>query len=365
MSDLQLSLIVIGVTIIGGVLLYNWVQERSFRRRLKQAFGEAPADVLLQPDEAAADDARVEPRLQDPPVAARVVRPAAEARVPAQVATRPPAAPASFDDTLDYVAEIETENPISGAVIEELMSRMAGCGRPARTIGLNPETGQWEQLARGSSGGYRGLRSGLQLVNRSGSVTPAQLATFCDAVSNCAEKVSGFATCPDAQTALKTARELDAFCAGVDVAVGVNVVADEGMVFSGTRIRGLAEAAGFKLEPDGVFHYRNDQRETLFTLDNHEPAPFLPESIKGLSTRGVTLLMDVPRVGNGAEVMDRMLEVAQGLAAALGGQLVDDNRTALSESGLARIKEQVRTIHARMDLHGIAAGSPRARRLFS
>ncbi len=365
MSDLQLSLIVIGVTIIGGVLLYNWVQERSFRRRLKQAFGEAPADVLLQPDEAAADDARVEPRLQDPPVAARVVRPAAEARVPAQVATRPPAAPASFDDTLDYVAEIETENPISGAVIEELMSRMAGCGRPARTIGLNPETGQWEQLARGSSGGYRGLRSGLQLVNRSGSVTPAQLATFCDAVSNCAEKVSGFATCPDAQTALKTARELDAFCAGVDVAVGVNVVADEGMVFSGTRIRGLAEAAGFKLEPDGVFHYRNERRQTLFTLDNHEPAPFLPEQITSLNTRGITLMLDVPRVEGGTAVLERMLEIGESLAAALGGSLVDDNRARLTDAGIARIREQLRSIHDAMAARGMPAGGERALRLFS
>ncbi len=67
------------------------------------------------------------------------------------------------------------------------------------------------------------------------------------------------------------------FCAGVDVAIGVNVIAEEGNTFAGTRIRALAEAAGFKLEPDGVFHYRNERRQTLFTLDNHEPAPFLPE----------------------------------------------------------------------------------------
>ena len=30
---------------------------------------------------------------------------------------------------------------------------------------------------------------------------------------------------------------------------------------------------------------------TLFTLDNHEPAPFLPEQIKHLSTAGITLLL--------------------------------------------------------------------------
>jgi FtsZ-interacting cell division protein ZipA len=164
---------------------------------------------------------------------------------------------------------------------------------------------------------------------------------------------------------LKNARELDAFCAEVDVAVGVNIVAAEGGKFPGFRIRAAAETAGFKLESDGVFHYRGGLRETLFTLDNHEPAPFLPESIKGLSTRGVTLLLDVPRVADGAEVLARMLEAAHSLAAALGGRVVDDNSAALSDAGLARIKEQVRSIHAKMDLHGIPAGSPRALRLFS
>jgi len=58
-------------------------------------------------------------------------------------------------------------------------------------------------------------------------------------------------------------------------------------------------------------------------------------------------------------------EGTDGLAAALEGRLVEDNRALLSEAGLARIREQVLTIHAKMDLQGIPAGSPRALRLFS
>jgi FtsZ-interacting cell division protein ZipA len=164
---------------------------------------------------------------------------------------------------------------------------------------------------------------------------------------------------------LKRARALDAFCADADVAVGFNIIAPEGAAFQGTRIRAAAEAAGFKLEPDGVFHYRNEQRQTLFTLDNHEPAPFLPESIKGLTTRGVTLLLDVPRVANGAGVLDRMLEVAGAVAHTLGGRLVDNNRAPLTEAGIARIKEQLRSIHAAMEQRGIPAGGARALQLFS
>jgi len=52
------------------------------------------------------------------------------------------------------------------------------------------------------------------------------------------------------------------------------------------------------------------------------------------------LLLDVPRVANGSPALDRMLELAHGLAAALEGRLVDDNRALLSEAGLARIRSR-------------------------
>jgi FtsZ-interacting cell division protein ZipA len=202
-------------------------------------------------------------------------------------------------------------------------------------------------------------------VNRGGAVNPAQLATFCDAVRQCADRIPAEAVCPDTHAALKVARELDQFCASVDVAIGVNVVAPEGASFAGTRIRALAEAAGLKLEPDGIFHYRNEQRHTLFTLDNHEPAPFLPESVKGITTRGVTLMLDVPRVAQGADALELMLEVASGLAVGLGGNLVDDNRATLTEAGATRIKDQLRSIHVAMAKQGVTAGGARALRLFS
>ena len=162
------------------------------------------------------------------------------------------------------------------------------------------------------------MKLGLQLVNRAGAVNPAQLAMFKDAVTSAADRVDARVSLPDSQVTLQAARDLDAFCAKVDVAIGVNVVATEGKLFSGTKIRALAEAAGLKLEPDGVFHFRDEHRRTLFTLDNHEPAPFLPEQIKTLSTGGITMLLDVPRVADGIDVLESMLDIAHGLASEIG-----------------------------------------------
>lgn len=364
MSDLQLSLLGIGVVIIGGGCLYNWLQERRFRRRLEQAFGDGPDDVLLQSRAQPGSGAgRIEPQLQQTPAPRR--RPANGGPAPAALRPRSTASELGFDAELDFVAEVEAPGPINGPVVEELLSKIAECGKPVRALGYRPETSSWEEAGRGSSARYTGLQLGLQLVNRSGIVNPAQLASFCEAVRSCAERAGGLALCPDTQAALGGARELDAFCSKVDVAVGVNVVAQEGTAFSGTDIREFAEASGFQLEPDGVFHYRGEGRRTAFTLDNHEPAPFLPEQIKKLTTRGVTLMLDVPRVEEGLAVLDRMLDIGRSFAAALGGRLVDDNRSTLSEAGIDKIREQLRTIHAALAAREMPAGGERALRLFS
>lgn len=364
MSDLQISLLVIGAVVVGGVYLFNWMQERRFRRKLGQAFDTEREDVLL--GEAPRSEARVEPQLSwsEPPDLPEVPEASAEERRAAPVEPAAKAEPPPFDPDIEYVALVEGAAAIPEAVLDEVRERVAGCGKPCRVAALGA-SGMWEEPARGGGEHYAKVGFALQLVNRKGPVSAAQLAMFRDAVRNAASRVSARALLPETQPALARAHDLDAFCSDVDVAIGVNIVAADGQNFAGQRIRALAEAAGFKLEPDGVFHYRNERRETLFTLDNHEPAPFLPERINRLTTHGVTLLLDVPRAADGPAALDRMLEVGRGLARSLGGRLVDDNRMALNEAGIARIRQQLVEIASRMEAFGVSAGGARAMRLFS
>lgn len=364
MSDLQISLLVIGAAVICGVYLFNWQQERKFRRRLTEVFEREHDDILLASGRDA--EGRAEPQLEREPNIPPTVAIDTKASRTGASPLRPmaPLEP-DIDDAIDCVAALDSDAPIPETTIGELLAKIAACGKPCHAAGLNAETGEWEDLARAAGGRYTALRLALQLVNRAGPVSSAQIAMFCDAVRGCAEKTGAVASCPDAHAALQAARDLDALCAEVDIAIGVNVVATGGSSFAGAKIRAVAEVSGFKLEPDGVFRWRNDQRQTLFTLDNHEPAPFLPEQITSLSTSGITLLLDVPRVGDGLNVLDRMLDIGRDLAHALGGSLVDDNRVPLNEAGIARIKQQLDRIYATMRAHGVEAGSARALRLFS
>lgn len=364
MSDLQISLLVIGAVVVVAVYLFNWVQARRLQRRLERTFGSEHEDVLLQPAPAAAGPGqRVEPLLQpqETPENAAPDETEDAADMPEPAAALPASC---FDEKIFYIAHLDASARIPEDEMEALLASIAACGKPVCAAGFNAEIGAWEDLGQiGVS--YDRLCLALQLVNRGGPVSPEQLDAFCDAVSNCAETISATVTLGDAQEALARARELDNFCAEVDVAIGINIVAPAGVQFAGTRIRALAEAAGFKLEPGGVFHYRDDERRTLFTLDNHEPAPFIPEQIKSLSTGGITLLLDVPRVAGGLEVLDRMVEIAKNFAQALGGRLVDDNRVALNDTGIVKIRQQLGSIHDVMDKHDVGAGGERALRLFS
>jgi FtsZ-interacting cell division protein ZipA len=75
--------------------------------------------------------------------------------------------------------------------------------------------------------------------------------------------------------------------------------------------------------------------------------------------------LDVPKVPANARAFDRMIELGRHLAQALDAVVVDDNRAPLTEAGLKVIRQQLRTVHAAMEQHGIPAGSAVAARLFS
>jgi len=196
-------------------------------------------------------------------------------------------------------------------------------------------------------------------------VTQEQLQMFGEAMRESAHQMSAIADLPEFAPALQQAAKLDEFCAEVDVVVGINVIARTGQMFHGTKIRALAEAAGFRLGPDGVFHIADEHGGSLISLDNQESEPFLIDKIRSLITPGITFLLDVPRVGNGLKAFDRMVAISRSMADSLDGMLADDNRVPLNDSGLDKIRNQLRAIYAAMEHRGIQPGSPIALRLFS
>jgi len=409
MTDLQISLIAVGAAAVAGVWGFNKFQEYRVRKAADALLKGKQPDVLLaeppavakQPN-AATMPQRMEPSLGEQEIPLSVApqinldddlpladaddfspQPLADAAfgkqptasAHANLASSPaiPVAPASAgvdeppaslaSPLIDYIAAFEMVEGVPGEQIvlvgTDLGRRL---GRRVACIGLPDTSPQWELCSR--VGCYRRLRVAVQLADRTGPITEAQLELFRDAMQQVADELLAVADMPPRRLALEAARKLDAMCAGVDIQVGVNVVCGA-QAFVGTKLRGLIESAGLVADADGGFARSDDEGRLLFRVLNHDPAGFSPESLKTQSVRGITFLVDVPRVARGDRVFNQMVELANRFAETLGGTLVDDNRRPITEQFLSPIRTQIIQYQGVLATHSIPAGGDLALRLFS
>ena len=394
MTDLQMGLIGLGVAAVLGVLAYNKWQEHKHRKLAEALLSARQADVLLDESAALVDDAtgvterpdleRVEPLLhpQGGSKTVPAMRPAAADDAEAPPASERTARPTRADEerpavkavtaplyllspAIDYIAAIEVSEPAAAYQIREAQRvALARLGKPLHWIGFNEQEHEWEAILEDADSAYQHIRIGLQLVDRQGPVRDGDLSIFHLAMQDLATELMGFAELPLREPTLQAAAQLDEFCAGVDIQIGVNVIS-QGQVFPGTKLRALAESAGMTIDPEGRFARFDDEGKLLFVLINQETQGFSAESMRTMTTHGVTFLLDVPRVANGDRVLIQMVELARRFADSLHGALVDDNRRPLSEGGIEPIRRQVVQYQTAMATRQLPAGGALALRLFS
>lgn len=366
MSHLQIALTVVGAVVIVCVIAYNRIQESRFRRRAQESFSADRGDALLDRPGANRED-RIEPLLTAAPAQAEEQVDTGGARpgrvepsgVPAVAASE--AAPEE-SVPIEYPVVIRSEVSLQRPALRQLLEALDGSGRRAQVTGSRGD-GAWMPLANAADG-INQIRVALQLVDRRGHATQDDVTAFLGLVTQWAKGVGATVQAPDVKPYLETAKDLDRFCADVDVVVGLNVVPANGEPFSGTKVHSCAAAAGFRLE-NGTFRLEDAEGNRLFSLESQQGEPFDLDRLETAVISGVTLLLDVPRLEQGVRVFDRMIDAGSQLAIALGGTLVDDNDTPVTEPGLEQIRAQLRGIYAAMEAKGIRAGSRVALRLFS
>lgn len=320
MTDLQLGLLVIGAVAIGGVLVYNRVQERAAKRRIEAAFSSRHADPLLD-----SETARREPGLSN--ATHHTERAAA---MPS--GTLP-------DERFDYVIELAPARRVSAA--EALGHWSALEHRFAkRALLAARDEGAWRRLLAGDTGRCTALRAGLQLASRDGAVGEAELLEFRSSVETLASRLGASVSAPDMRAALEAARELDALCAEADVQVALHVVAPADAPFPDTAAASVAGTAqgAFQVEVHGA---------------------------KAAGIESITLTMDVPRVPDVVRGFEAMARAGAELAESLGGRLVDDNQSTVDARALEAIARELGAMRQRLAERGIEPGGELALRLFS
>ncbi len=381
MSTLQLGLIAAGVVFVVAVALYNWLQLRRARRSVAATHDAQP---LAAPTKRGAD--RVEPTLATQgAVAVATARSHADVdvdgepfEIPMDVVQHAPAEalrPASAtrstsDDTsappdpdIECVITLQPVRPVAaGAVAAGLHARL---GKPLRWLGRRSEGAPWQRLRADTPGEFGELAACMLLADRSGAASKPLLDAFVRLVGEIAPLLPAAFVAPDAAIEAERAETLDRICADLDVQIGLTVLKVAPETIPGTKLRGVAEAAGFHLRDGGRFEYMNDDNATvLYALTNYRSEPFTVENLRMTSTPGAVFLLDVPRVGDPVRVFDQMKLAAKRMAITLDATLVDDNRRPLDDAALASIRQQVGGAADALRSVNIEPGSPRALALF-
>jgi len=419
LSDLQIALIGAGAIAVAAVWVYNLWQERKLHRLSQTFFTHPQDDALITPaSEGAAgqpagdvqmhempdirerkeptfepaisrfDDAELQKNSVDefseaihyhseaqkievlsaelnktPPDAPSAAEPAA--RVASD--REPGVLSAEWADPLTHcVLHLKTTEPASAPTLWMLQSGLAlQAGKPLRWWAHDDLSSNWLEIDENATGRHSHWVAALQLADRRGAVSESALVHFFDGMQQLARHIDADLTLPDLAQVAAHATALDAFCADVDIQFKVHIVESAGGVFSGTKLRGIAEAAGMQLEEDGCFHARDGAGEELFTLMNLGSEPFTLDNLRSLVTHGLSLSLDVPRVSDGPATFARMLTTGQQLARALDGVLVDAQRVPLTDVMTSAIRAKITELQQAMHEADIVPGSTRAQRLFS
>jgi hypothetical protein len=393
-SALQIGLIVAGVLLVIGVFAFNRWQMRKLERhgapvarapeartqpveRVEPTLGagsqdtqavhalradsesgsafEVPGDVIATPAshatedvDSAADDLTAEPGATLAPA-----RPA--------TAARPSAMP---DHEIECLILLQPAAPVTATALAA--GFRARLGKPLRWFGRADSRSDWERLASDTPGPFAEIVACLLLADRNGAVTHAQLDNFVRVVGDIAPTLPAPFTPPDLDAELSRAESLDRLCAELDVQIGLTVQKPDPGSIAGTRLRGVAEAAGFRLAPGGRFEFVQEETgAVLYTLQNLRPDGFSAESLRLTATNGVVFLLDVARNADPVRVFDQMKLAAKRMAKTLGAELVDDNHRPLDDAAFATIREQVGDAAEALRAVHIEPGSPRALALFS
>jgi len=404
MSPLQLGLIVAGIVLVVGVLIYNWWQERRVRHGIDSAFRRADASIPTVENEPVT---RVEPTLRGADGdddgkhdfaassiatasagAVPVYRPPAPApdegdwKPPMDIVARGPVESATYavsataapmgaggvairqpDPDIECIVKLQPARPVGvGALAAGLHARM---GKRLRWFGRAMADGPWQALASDTRGEFVELAACLLLADRNGAASRPQLDTFVRVLGELAPLLPAAMTVPDVSAETDRAETLDRLCADVDVQIGLTVLKGDANGIPGTKLRGVAEAAGFRLASGGRFEWVDaDTGHVLYTLQNVRNEPFTVDTLRTSATNGLVLVLDVPRVPDPPRAFDQMKLAAKRMAHTLAAELVDDNRRPLDDAALAAIRKQVEAAGEALNDSGIEPGSPRALALF-
>ncbi len=344
MSEFTLGVAVLGGLVLAGLVGWNaWSTRRLTPRQAAQAAPRA---------EPAGDTEPLEPRLEPG---------FAESVPPLPMPERKP----GLDALIDALAPVAVEQPVSGdAALAALPATNRAGSKPFAIEGRNAVSGQWEVPQAHQR--YDAFQAGVQLANRMGALNEIEYSEFVVKAQAFADAVNGAPDFPDMLHEVARGRELDQFASGHDAQLGFTLRA-RSAAWSPGYVQQNAARLGFVAGaiPGRMVLPAAEQGLPPVLVLSFDTSAALAEDPTQAAIRDLTLSLDVPQVPRAVQPFVRMREVADALAAAMDGALVDDNGQLIRPEALDVIGADLEQLYDTLEARDLAAGSPQARRLFS
>ena len=351
LTELQLSLALIGFTLLLVVMIYNAFRLRKSEKQDIEFNQLNPEVNFVEPSFSSLIDEKQEPSLG----------------LAQQNNAVPYQAPGlKIDSLIDCVIALRFQEPISGEeILDHLSAWPKNVLHPWMCEGLLSQSvgtdGVWEVIQVGHN--YLELQTAIQLANRRGPIGIVDLSDFTSRSQALANALDAEIDLPPVNDVLEEAKSLDQFAAQSDIQLGITIV-PKANLWNLAEIKNAATKAGFQLARDGRQFQRIIHNQSVYILIADE-ANFLRDDLSKPVIDSVTLLLDLPKVSQSIDPFKTMLADAQLLAESIGGDLVDDAGRPLVSDAIDAINTQLNEIYKLMFEHGIAAGSITAQRLFS
>jgi hypothetical protein len=158
------------------------------------------------------------------------------------------------DPDVECVARLQGVSPIAGSALREAVAH--AYAKPCRWVGRQVN-GVWSSIQDGQT--YTEVAACMVLADRDGPMNEAGYNDFRSNIEELGQSLPAAFIIAERREELRRAVELDAFCADVDIQIGLNLLRKDGGRWTGTRLRGVAEASGFKLNGAGQLDYQSEE----------------------------------------------------------------------------------------------------------
>ena len=370
MSELQLALILLGFILVIAVLVFNWIQENKYKNKNKESFESNITDDPLFKDHEGETDSTVDGNAGEIP--SFRTKGADEKQMVDEEQTAKKAEPVSSlsfveSDDLNHKTEFLVELSIAESCdFNEICDFTAQILTENAGINLyffDEINDQWIE-AKSINDKPRKYRIGLPLVNKNGRLEFEPLVEYVRKMELETAKIAVAGKMSPIEKSLHEAVDLQEFVGEVGSIVGINIIANSGHLFSGVKIKTLADSLGLEMRSHGGFVYLSSEAHVMFSMDSYGGEPITPDNIRTLMIPGITFLIDVPIVEKGLEVLDKVKIMAKEFSEYLNGDIVDDNRRIIDDNAFNKIRNSISVIHEKMQVRGMPAGSQTARRIF-